>query len=106
MKANRKGSKPAHLTPPKRVYTGGRPYDKRAWRKLSRLERSASPLCVMCLDNDIIQEATEVDHIHPIHDGGAQYDRNNLQSLCKACHGRKTRKEQQRRGEGDRGSNS
>ena len=35
--------------------------------------------------------ATDVDHIVP-HRGDARllYDENNLQSLCKSCHSRKT----------------
>ncbi|MBE9636547.1 HNH endonuclease [Salipiger pacificus] len=35
----------------------------------------------------------EVDHIKAIRDGGAEYDLDNLQTLCIACHARKTRLE-------------
>ena len=35
----------------------------------------------------------EVDHIQPLHKGGAWYDLGNLQSLCFQCHVAKTRGE-------------
>jgi 5-methylcytosine-specific restriction protein A len=35
----------------------------------------------------------ELDHIKPIRLGGEMYDIENLQSLCKSCHGRKSAKE-------------
>ena len=38
-----------------------------------------------------------VDHVVPLEDGGTDTD-DNLQTLCAACHGRKTRAEQRRRG--------
>ena len=38
-----------------------------------------------------------VDHVVPLADGGADTD-SNLQTLCSACHGRKTRDEQHRKG--------
>ena len=34
--------------------------------------------------------AIEVDHILPLEDGGAMYDEENLQPLCKPHHSRKT----------------
>ena len=37
--------------------------------------------------------ANEVDHIRPLHRGGAEYDPDNLQALCRACHAEKTRRE-------------
>jgi 5-methylcytosine-specific restriction protein A len=38
-----------------------------------------------------------VDHIKPLEDGGSDADAN-LQTLCSACHGRKTRAEQKAKG--------
>ena len=35
----------------------------------------------------------EVDHIIPLATGGAPYDLANLQTLCRACHIRKTRED-------------
>ena len=38
----------------------------------------------------------EVDHIQPLHKGGAPWDPANLQSLCRDCHIGKTRSENYR----------
>lgn len=45
--------------------------------------------CVQCGERGRL----EVDHVKPIRDGGAPFDLANLQSLCPACHSRKTRME-------------
>mgnify|MGYP003345949436 CR=1 FL=1 len=42
-------------------------------------------------------KAAHVDHVVPLEDGGTDHP-DNLQTLCEACHGRKTRAEQGRRG--------
>jgi 5-methylcytosine-specific restriction protein A len=68
-------------------------YDHR-WRALRRLKLDADPMCVACERNGIVTPANEVDHIVPVStnpDGMFDYD--NLQSLCKSCHSRKTRNE-------------
>lgn len=44
---------------------------------------------VGCLD----VSTAEVDHIIPREDGGATWDWDNLQRLCKPCHSRKTQRE-------------
>ena len=36
----------------------------------------------------------EVDHVRPIRSGGAVWDPDNLQTLCKSCHSIKTASEQ------------
>ncbi len=53
---------------------------------------AAEPLCRMCG-----RLADLVDHIVPIMDGGAVLDEENLQSLCTACHARKTQADLARR---------
>lgn len=35
----------------------------------------------------------EVDHIKPIFRGGAEYERDNLQAICRGCHIDKSRRE-------------
>ena len=57
-----------------------------SWKELRRkvLERD-NYTCVICG-----KPAEEIDHIVPISMGGAMFDMNNLQSLCKQCHKEKT----------------
>ena len=62
------------------------------WNKLSKWYLRNNPLCVKCLSVGLTVAATEVDHIIPRQDGGDN-SRENLQSLCKSCHSRKTAKE-------------
>jgi 5-methylcytosine-specific restriction endonuclease McrA len=47
----------------------------------------------MCLAKGTFTKATCTDHIKPINQGGARYDRDNLQPLCDACHNHKSGKE-------------
>ena len=69
-------------------------YGTRAWQiaRKSALYRDAA-LCQICKEAN----ATEVDHIVEIRDGGAPYDLNNLQSLCHRCHMKKTAEEAKKR---------
>jgi hypothetical protein len=43
--------------------------------------------CNMC--NNLLDATYEVDHINPLYKGGTN-DFNNLQALCRNCHGKKT----------------
>jgi len=65
-------------------------YNSPRWRKLSRLHKTSNPLCVSCMADDKITPVQETDHIISIADGGDRWDVDNLQSLCKSCHSRKT----------------
>lgn len=47
------------------------------------------PLCVHCQEQGRIAEATEWDHIVPLHKGGQDIEKN-LQGLCHDCHAVKT----------------
>ncbi|SKC57898.1 5-methylcytosine-specific restriction enzyme A [Maledivibacter halophilus] len=69
-------------------------YNSTRWQDLRRYRLNTQPLCVECLKKNRITPATVVDHIKP-HKGNENlfYDFNNLQSLCKSCHDRKTAKE-------------
>lgn len=49
------------------------------------------PICVHCFATGIVEAATEVHHIRPLSKGGSNTS-GNLQSLCKPCHSKETRK--------------
>ncbi len=72
-----------------------RGYDSR-WRRLSKLYLKVNPLCKSCEKEGKITPAQVVDHIIP-HRGDEKlfWDINNWQPLCKKCHDRKTRTEDQ-----------
>jgi len=65
-------------------------YRKPTWRKLRKNVINSNPLCVHCLDEDIVTQADVVDHIVPIKMDGAELDKSNLQGLCHKHHNRKT----------------
>ena len=62
--------------------------DSREWRNRVRPQQLLDfPYCQICEDNDgSLIEAVQVDHIVPLEVGGAPFDPENLQSLCKRCH--------------------
>jgi 5-methylcytosine-specific restriction protein A len=64
------------------------------WRKARATHLEGEPLCRHCMARGKTTAATEVDHITPHRgDWSLFWDRLNWQSLCKACHSRKTAKE-------------
>ena len=69
-------------------------YNSVRWKKLRMMHLRRFPLCTQCLEQGINTPATDVDHIVP-HNGNLSlmYDMDNLQSLCRPCHSRKTAKE-------------
>ena len=72
--------------------------NSRRWRDQVRPNKLLrDPLCEVCLEKDKFTEAVEVDHIIPLEQGGAPFDDDNLQSICKRCHGAKTGKENSER---------
>lgn len=67
-----------------------RGYD-RMWQKLRAAFLLENPLCVKCREKDVFETAVDVDHIVPHRgDDTLRLDWDNLQSLCKSCHGSKT----------------
>jgi len=70
---------------------GGRP-----WRRLREavLKRDGY-LCQPCKREGRITEATEVDHLVNLAEGGTD-DSSNLQGICAGCHKVKTQMEAQR----------
>ena len=69
-------------------------YNTAAWRKLRQVIFTGQPVCI---SKGCTQAANTLDHIKPMTEGGASWDRKNLQGLCKACHDVKSRKETARR---------
>ena len=65
-------------------------YDSPAWKAARRKKLNEQPLCEECLRHGLIRAADLVDHITPIKCGGAKLAESNLQSLCNACHERKS----------------
>lgn len=75
-------------------------YESRAWRILRRQKLRQMPLCEICYMAGRIHKATIVDHITEIKDGGAALDIENLQSVCHACHNKKTAQQRAKRKNG------
>jgi 5-methylcytosine-specific restriction protein A len=57
----------------------------RRWRNIRTAQLKDHPLCATCG-----HIATEVDHIIPLHLGGAPWTADNRQSLCAPCHAAKS----------------
>lgn len=68
-------------------------YKSPEWIRARKLQLQSHPLCAECLKNGKYTKATMVDHIVPIKQGGSKFDSENLQSLCWACHSRKSAEE-------------
>jgi 5-methylcytosine-specific restriction protein A len=73
-------------------------YRTAAWQDMRQRQLRDAPLC-QSRDETLVQRscgaiATDVDHRRPHRgDRGLFFDPDNLQSLCKSCHSRKTRLE-------------
>lgn len=77
-------------------------YAKANWRKLRAWVLNRDPLCRLCLEEGIVREATEVDHIIPRRERpDLSFDLDNLQALCKPHHSQKTAREMHRWSRGD-----
>jgi 5-methylcytosine-specific restriction protein A len=61
------------------------------WQRTRRVKLAQSPLCEDCDAGGLVMPATEVDHIDGQGPNGARgHDLDNLRSLCKSCHSKKT----------------
>ena len=80
-------------------------YHSREWEqiRLAVLARD-NYLCQHCLRDKKITRATVIDHVIPLLvDWSKRLDMDNLQSLCQACHNRKTAEDKRRYGQGRSG---
>ena len=69
-------------------------YNSKSWKSVRNRKIKADPICEHCKEKGKIEIAKEVDHIIPIKvDWSKRLDINNLQSLCKSCHRKKTIKD-------------
>ncbi len=75
-------------------------YSSRTWRRVRAAKLQVNPLCEVCLKRGVLTPATLVDHVTERSDGGADYDMDNLQSMCRSCHERKTKRIKQERAAG------
>lgn len=84
--------KPRHA--PKRTsYRQEKLYASKRWRTYRKaiiVRRGGE--CVECGATPLDQHI-HLDHIVPLVQGGEPYDENNIQILCRECHGKKTAKE-------------
>lgn len=62
---------------------------ERGWQRIRAWHLAHYPLCEDCKECDVITEATEVDHVERLRDSG-DHSAENLRSLCKSCHSKKT----------------
>ena len=72
----------------KRVYD--EVYNTARWKRLRATKLSAHPYCELCASVGDVEKAVYADHILPILAGGDAWSMENLQSLCKTCHAKKS----------------
>lgn len=89
--------KPLHQPwKPKRKAQSGRKtndskiYQTADWRRFRLMYISENPICELCELKGLTVEGKELDHINPIRLGGAMYDVDNVQFLCRSCHAKKS----------------
>ncbi|WP_404800779.1 HNH endonuclease signature motif containing protein [Pseudoblastomonas flavescens] len=67
------------------------PYSTAQWQRLRKVKLSASPLCEDCRAIGRHIQASHVDHVHAISDGGPPFPGlDGLRALCLSCHSAKT----------------
>ena len=79
--------------PHQRSIDNSRIYNGRKWRNFRDVRLQEEPLCRFCTEKGLVVEATVLDHIVRIVDGGAVYTRANTQPLCTKCHNSKSGRE-------------
>lgn len=94
--------KPALSIPPPRVKMPPKIadslYQSKEWRRLvASIKRERGRFCQRCGGTNRVAG----DHIVEIKDGGAPFERSNIELLCQPCHNRKTAQQRARRARGD-----
>lgn len=75
-------------------------YRSKQWKDLSHHWLMLHPFCAKCEALGIMRKGDVVDHIIELRDDWSKrLDPTNLQTLCYACHNRKTSNERQKRHE-------
>ena len=65
-------------------------YGTTLWKRIRARQLAAEPWCAECLRANIHTPATDVDHIERHMGDRTMFFRGPFQSLCHACHSRKT----------------
>lgn len=69
-------------------------YKRKQWINIRKHKLSLNPFCELCSEKNKPKFATEIDHIEPIEESPEKaLLLDNLQSLCKSCHSKKTYEE-------------
>ena len=68
-------------------------YGTRLWKRIRARQLAKEPWCKECLRANIYTPATDVDHIERHMGDKEKFFRGPFQSLCHACHSRKTNEE-------------
>ena len=68
-------------------------YSSKDWKATRKAYFVRNPLCEHCDLNGVLKSGDVVDHIVERRDGGSDHDFSNLQTLCHACHNRKSAEE-------------
>lgn len=84
--------RPRERAPDRRLNAGKRGYDAK-WQRFRRWYLRRHPLCQSCKEDGRVRAAVLVDHVIPLSEGGEHLTEENSQALCRACHARKTNKE-------------
>lgn len=69
-------------------------YGTARWSAIREAQLSAHPLCVMCLDDDVVEEARVCDHVTPHRGSEELFWSGPFQSLCFSCHNSKKQREE------------
>ena len=72
-------------------------YNDSRWKGWRAWFRANEPYCRLCAARGVDETAHDLDHIVPLDEGGAEFEMENLQPLCRQCHYEKTAAENRRR---------